>query len=326
MKTNRVKDIEIIQLPTNWPVGPVNLYLIKGEKLTLVDAGRRLEKAWILFHDALEQRGMTIMDIEQVVLTHHHTDHIGLLDWLLEKNPIPVFAHPNCRPYLTLDESHFKRAREFFTAFYRENGAPKAFVEKLALAESEFSGLRNKVETLQDIDEGASIPGLSEWKVIETKGHAQSHISLYRPKDEVFLSGDHLIKHTPAGIFLDPPIFPETIRSKPLIQYMNNLRKCLAFPVSLTFSGHGEPIEDVRGLIQKTLENIEKRAQKVKNLLYGCRKNAYQLIQVLYPDRYEREVSVLLSDMVSLLDLLADRNEICQEEENGVLYYSVNRY
>lgn len=320
---NQIEDIEVIELPTEWPVGPVNLFIIKGEKLTLVDAGRRLESGWDQFNIALEERGLSIMDIEQVVLTHHHTDHIGLLDWLLERNPVPVYAHPNSHPYLRLEEEYFHKAKDFFQSFFYEHGVSKDLCEKISSVKGEFRGIKNKVNSLREIAEGDTIPGLPEWKVIETKGHAQSHISLYRPRDQVFLSGDHLIKHSPAGIFLDPPIYPETTRAKPLLQYIDNLKKCLTFPISVTLSGHGEPIDDVKGLIDKTLKNIDKRTQKVKNLLYDGRKTAFQIIQILYPDRYDTATNVLLSDIVSLIDVLLERKEIVQIEDEGVLYYSV---
>lgn len=320
--TIKVDDIDVIELPTEWPVGPVNLFLIKGEKLTLLDAGRRLESSWDLFNAALKERGLSIMDIEQVVLTHHHTDHVGMLDWLLEKNPIPVYAHPNCRPFLMHDRNHFRRAKEFFIQFFLEHGVPNSITEQFTASKGEFRGLKGKVE-IQEIEEGAVIPGLSEWKVVETKGHAQSHISLYRPQDKVFLCGDHLIKHMPAGIFLEAPIFPETERSKPLIQYIDNLRKCLSFPISLTLSSHGEPIENVQVHIQETLRKIDLRAQRVKGFLSdGKKKSGYQLIQLLYPNRYEKETLILLSDTVSQLDLLIERSEIVQEEKDGILYYS----
>lgn len=322
MTTIKIDDIDVIELPTEWPVGPVNLFLIKGEKLTLLDAGRRLESSWELFNTALEERGLSIMDIEQVVLTHHHTDHVGMLDWLLEKNPIPVYAHPNCRPYLMHDKNYFKKAKEFFAKLFFEHGVPDKVIERFTSSKGEFRGLKSKVEIVE-IDEGTVIPGLSDWQVIETKGHAQSHISLYRPQDQVFLCGDHLIKHMPAGIFLEAPMYPETVRSKPLIQYIDNLKKCLNLPISLTLSSHGVPLEDVQAHIQEVLRKIDKRAERVKSFLNEGKKNSYQLIQLLYPSRYEKETPILLTDTVSLLDLLVERNEIIQEEIKGVLYYSI---
>ncbi|RFU65259.1 MBL fold metallo-hydrolase [Peribacillus glennii] len=319
--SKQIAGIDIIELPTEWPVGPVNVFLIRGEKLTLVDCGRKLEKAWNTFNSVLRECGLSIMDIEQIVLTHHHGDHTGFLDWILEKNPVPVFAHTNCRPYLSRDDFHFKRGVEFFANFYKEFGISEESAKELAGSRGWNQGQRNKIEITLELDEGIPIPGLSEWQVIETKGHAQSHISLYRSSDQVLLCGDHLIKHTPAGIFLESPIFPETERSKPLIQYINNLKKCLDIPVRAALSGHGDIIDNLPALINETLQKIDKRADRVKSKLLNGRKTGYELVREIYPDRFEKAIIVLASDMIGLLDLLLERGEIFSENESGVLYY-----
>lgn len=42
--------------------------------------------------NALSHLGLSIHDIDQIVLTHHHTDHTGLLNRVLDRHPIPVYA------------------------------------------------------------------------------------------------------------------------------------------------------------------------------------------------------------------------------------------
>lgn len=319
----KVEGVEIIELPTEWPVGDVNLFLIQGEKLTLVDAGRELERAWDLFLDALNKLGLSIMDIEQVFLTHHHTDHIGLLKWFLEKNPVPVYAHKNCIPYLKNDPIIQESSKAFYSVFYKEFGIPEELTAKLAEGRNWNAGVSQDFELAGVIDEGDKIPGLSEWEVIEVKGHAQSQLGLYRPKDKVFICADHLIKHSPAGMFLEAPILPETERAKPYLQYISNLKKCLNYPIEYTISSHGEPIDDLPGFIQYTLQKIDKRARKVKQRLITGTKSGYDLLKELYPGRHDAGIGVLVSDTVGLLDLLIERGEVKAEKENGVIYYSL---
>lgn len=38
--------VERIELPTGYPIGPVNVYVIRGQRLTLVDTGSDLEEGW----------------------------------------------------------------------------------------------------------------------------------------------------------------------------------------------------------------------------------------------------------------------------------------
>lgn len=107
----------------------------------------------------------------------------------MEINPVPVYAHANCRPYLTNDEIHFKKRVEFFTEFYQQFGLKKDLSKKLAETKDWNQGIKHKVQISEELDEGLPIPGLSNWQVIETKGHAQSHISLYRTSDQVLIYG-----------------------------------------------------------------------------------------------------------------------------------------
>lgn len=51
-------------------------------------------------------------------------------------------------------------------------------------------------------------------------------------------------------------------------------------------------------------------------------KSGYELVQELYPDRYEGSMILLASRTIGLLDLLLDRGEIFLEEINGVIYYT----
>src|SRR4051812_31399405 len=80
-----------ITLPTPFPVGNVNVYLIKGERLTLVDAGVKTEESWSLLSKQMAELNLTPDDIEQVVLTHHHPDHTGMLDFFPES--LDVYGH-----------------------------------------------------------------------------------------------------------------------------------------------------------------------------------------------------------------------------------------
>jgi glyoxylase-like metal-dependent hydrolase (beta-lactamase superfamily II) len=314
--------VEPIELSTDWPVGPVNVFLLYGEKLTLVDAGRNIEKAQGEFEAGLKRLGVKLKDIEQVVLTHHHGDHVGLLQYVLSQQPIPLLGHSNCRPYLSKDARHFENSKKFFKGFYREFGLPLEAAEKLASFNGWDQIFKWSVELTGELDEGRGIPGLPDWEVIETKGHAQSHISLYHREKQILICGDHLIKHSPAGVFLEPPIYPETERSKPLIQYVDNLKKLLNYPVKYTLSGHGEPIENLPEHIHTTLEKIDKRAAKVKRKLLNGQKTGFELIQELYPRKFEQSVALFASDTIGLLDLLVHRGEIHAEKRDEIIFHS----
>src|SRR3954462_2760367 len=81
-----------ITLPTPFPVGDVNVYLIKGERLTLVNAGVKTAESWSSFIEQLAELQLRPQDIEQVVLSHHHPDHVWMLEYFTDS--LEVYGPP----------------------------------------------------------------------------------------------------------------------------------------------------------------------------------------------------------------------------------------
>src|SRR3982750_2474166 len=59
-------------------VGSVNVWLLRGDPLTLVDTGPREDAALAALEAGLRREGLRVEDIELLLATHHHLDHVGL--------------------------------------------------------------------------------------------------------------------------------------------------------------------------------------------------------------------------------------------------------
>ena len=68
----------LLPLPTPFQTRTVNCWLLEGEPLTLVDPGPDWEETAIELDASLRMRGLRVEDVEQIVLTHQHLDHVGL--------------------------------------------------------------------------------------------------------------------------------------------------------------------------------------------------------------------------------------------------------
>src|SRR4051794_15094683 len=72
--------------------GLVNFYLVEdGGRYTLVDAA--LPGYYDGLVEALQAQGKALDDIEAVVLTHPHVDHIGLAERVRTEGRAPVHVH-----------------------------------------------------------------------------------------------------------------------------------------------------------------------------------------------------------------------------------------
>jgi glyoxylase-like metal-dependent hydrolase (beta-lactamase superfamily II) len=73
--------IHRIPVPTPFAVGRVNVYLIEDEPLTLVDAGPNSGTSFDELTTGLAAVGHSLEDIELVILTHQHIDHLAWSRW-----------------------------------------------------------------------------------------------------------------------------------------------------------------------------------------------------------------------------------------------------
>ncbi len=322
MKT--MKDtIHQITLPTPYAVGDVHCYLLEGNTLTLIDAGVKTEEARDELITQLIRLNIKPHDIDQVVLTHHHPDHMGLVEEF--PNVKAVAGHPLLKPWYEQDEEFFNRYERFFRSMYVEAGVPEEFFYLLNTLRKPLKWTSSGILD-QELTEGKSIAGHPEWEVIETPGHAQSHISFYRSSDKVFIGGDHLLAHISSNPLLEPPVSIQKERPKPLLQYRASMKKLLDYEIEKVYPGHGEIFEHVKPLITQRLKSQEARAAKVLTMIEKEESiTAYQVCEKLFPRHIHSQFGLTMSETVGQLDYLEANQLITYTYLGEQKYYYVNR-
>ncbi|PLS15353.1 MBL fold metallo-hydrolase [Bacillus sp. M6-12] len=315
------KGIAKISIPTPFPVGDVNVFLIKGDRLTLVDTGVKTTEGRYALEEGVKKLGYKLEDIEQVIVTHHHPDHVGGADFF--GLDVPLIGHPNNQRWLELSESFITQLDEFFLNFGRKAGVPiemKHHVKK-------FRGTLkyNCERTLTNmITDGEELPGLPGWKAVETLGHAQSHLSFYREQDGAMIGGDFLLAKISPNPLIEPPLQPGENRPMPQLQFNSSLRNLISMPVSKVYAGHGDEIENVKELADLRLKRQHDRSMQVKQMIRNKPSTAFELCTLLFPKVFMREPGLTLSETVAQLDYLLDLGEIKEEESTQGNIYCVS--
>lgn len=314
------KNIAKITLPTPFPVGDVNVYLVKGDALTLIDTGVNTEESKEVLSYRLSELGLKIKDIEQVILTHHHPDHASALGFF-EQN-IPVYGHQNNQRWLDWSDEFNQLHDRFFLDYARIFGVAEELREKLIDYREENKFFVNR-KLSGFLSEGDQLPGLPGWTAIETLGHAQSHLSFFREKDGVLIGGDQLIAKVSPNPIMEPPLHPNDERLRPLLQYNQSLKKLLEMPIAKVYSGHGAEIENVNERIDFQMTRQHKRAMQVKNMLEESPLTAFEVCQRLFPKVYRNEIGLTMSETIGQLDYLMDLGEIVSEIQNDLTWFMI---
>lgn len=312
-----------IEVPTPFSVGPINLYLIEGEKLTLVDAGPLTSEAWDVLSRGLEQIGYKMKDIEQVILTHQHVDHGGLLERIRQASGAHTIAHPLAVPYVELNEDFMSYHDRFFYELYFECGVPKEYFSVIDEFHEQLMTFSERSQIDEVVKHKQTVPNLSEWQVIYTPGHTQCHIALYRKEDRVLIAGDHIIKHVSSNAFIEPPQNQGKQRPMTLLQYRTSLEMCVNMEIDTVFSAHGEPVTNHQELISQRLKKNWERADKLRGFLQDGEKTAFQLSMLLFPHLKSKVLPLTISETLGHLDLLTLQYQVGVTKRDGILYYSV---
>jgi glyoxylase-like metal-dependent hydrolase (beta-lactamase superfamily II) len=78
----------------------VNTYLIDDDPLTLVDAGPNSATSLMALEAGLAEHGRRVEDLERLVVTHQHIDHIGLTQILADRSGAEVCSLDALAPWL----------------------------------------------------------------------------------------------------------------------------------------------------------------------------------------------------------------------------------
>src|SRR5690625_829891 len=228
-------DFHQITIPTPYEVGDVHIYVHIDEHVTMFDAGVNTDEAWDVFVHELNKLNLSPTDIKRVVLTHHHPDHIGLLDRL--DHVEEVYGHEIVHYWLTKNKHYLNHYLQYFNELYDEWRVPDQYrhIERTMKGALKYGATGKLTKFLK---EGDRIPGLPNCLVIETPGHAESHLSFLDENTGILIGGDFLLKHISSNPLLEPPLKIGEERPKPLLKYRNSMKHILKFPVKTILPGH----------------------------------------------------------------------------------------
>lgn len=189
------KTVYPIFYPANYgQMKSINCFLYDdGETITLIDAGIPIHEYKEFLKETLKQYKFSIQDIDKILLTHHHEDHVGQVNELLKQKQVPVYAHYLALPRLYYDENYLNNKYEFFLKLYKEYGcfemASQRF-EKMNLTKSNRDNLKIKADIIP-LHDGEKV---SHMQVIEVPGHSPDSIIFYNQSTKWQFSGDLVLK------------------------------------------------------------------------------------------------------------------------------------
>src|SRR5215211_5584469 len=255
-----------ISLPTPFYIGPVNVYLIAEDPLTIIDTGPKTKETIDALRAGLRNAGYLVSDLRRIVLTHAHEDHCGLARSLRdEAKNAEVLVHD-----WETGHRHSRLEYEEHRQLLVRAGVPDTEIE---LMRRMYEGVRQYSDSLDDNhctplwDDGELQFESGSLRILHTPGHTPGSCSFLREADRTLIAGDCVLKRiTPNPILSPDPINPEK-RFQSLGEYLVSLSRIRAFAPTLVLGGHGEPVHDFEEIFNRYVRAINERQTAILNLI-----------------------------------------------------------
>jgi glyoxylase-like metal-dependent hydrolase (beta-lactamase superfamily II) len=291
-----------ISLPTPFYIGPVNVYLIVADPITLIDTGPKTKEANDALREGLRRAGIRVSDISRIVLTHAHEDHCGLARSLRdEAKDAEVLVHD-------WETGHRVGRLEYevHRALLARAGVPDTEIETMrklyedvrlyadSFNDHEYSALRDEAEL-----EFAA----GSLRIIHTPGHTPGSCSFVREADRTVIAGDCVLKRVTPNPILSPDPIDSSRRFPSFAEYLVSLARLRSFAPTLVHGGHGEPERDYEELFNRYLRAIRERQAQVIRLVAKSGATAWDVAQEMFPKADDVHRFLAVSEAVAHLDL-----------------------
>jgi glyoxylase-like metal-dependent hydrolase (beta-lactamase superfamily II) len=311
-----------LSVDTPFRVGPVNCYLVEGDPLTLVDTGPNSGTTLDALQSQLSAHGHAIDDIELVVITHPHLDHLGLTEIIVEHSGAEVAALAPLAEKLEDFIADADREDAFAVEIMKRNGIPAEVAEALQVVSSSFRGWGSAVHVTKELADGETIRlGDREFEVQHRPGHSTTDTLFWDADGRILIVGDHLIAHISSNPLISRPLDGSEGRTHSLVEYIDSMKRTRELPAEIILPGHGEPVTEHVELIDARLASIERRKEKIFRLIEERPRTGYELAQAIWGNVAVTQAFLTLSEVIGNGDVLVAEGRIREADDGDVIRY-----
>jgi glyoxylase-like metal-dependent hydrolase (beta-lactamase superfamily II) len=309
-----------VAIPLPLPhIGSVNAWLLPGDPVTLIDTGPREDEALAALEAGLRQEGLRLEDVELVLATHHHLDHVGLAATIQRRSGATVAVLDRMADYASRYSAEVEDDRRFARALMIHHGVPEAVV---AGGEELWDYIRATTEDFRAdvrLADGERVrAGGRDLRVVARPGHSTTDTLFVDDRDAIAFAGDHLLSTISSNTEICSPARAQDGRARSRLRYLESLVRTQGMPLATLLTGHGAPVTDHRPLVDTRLRDHRRRCERIVAVLADGPRTAFEIAGGLWPERTVRSQPLLVVwEVVGHLELLLAAGTVAELAGDG---------
>jgi glyoxylase-like metal-dependent hydrolase (beta-lactamase superfamily II) len=307
-----------------------NAYVVEGSRGSiLVDCGWDSSEAIWAFREELRGERLSFEDINWVVVTHVHPDHLGLASKLRELCGAKIIMHRADAELVHSRYVDFRKLSEAMESMLLSYGVPADEASEMRDASAWAAHYVTAVEPDIVVEDGDTVSnGTFQLDVLHTPGHTPGHICLYDSRKHRLFCGDVLQFDAIPHVGMDPQSGAD-----PAGDYLESLEYIGQKSVSFVFPGHGPVFNSLAIRTEEIVRLLESRQRQILAVLENGLKSAYEVTRAMpwkvdgsdvkYDELSARERRAGVCEMAAWLKHLSNEGNVAALNQSGKTVYLV---
>lgn len=307
-----------------------NAYVIEGNRGSiLVDCGWDSSEAIWAFREELRVERLSFEDINWVVVTHVHPDHLGLAAKLRELCGARIIMHGADAELIRSRYVDYQGLVDATGAMLQAEGVPEDEACEMREASVWAAQFVTAVEPDVIVEDGDTVSnGTFQLEVLHTPGHTPGHICLYDPRKRRLFCGDAVLFETIPHVGLNPQS-----GANPIGDYIQSLEYLGEKSVSFVFPGHGPVFNSLLIRTEEIMRMFAARQQHILAVLEEGLKTPYEVacdlpwkpngVETSYQELSPRERKAAVMEVSAWLAHLKGAGKVAPLPQSGRTVYMV---
>ncbi|WP_052344374.1 MBL fold metallo-hydrolase [Bacillus ndiopicus] len=324
IQASNKKVYPIIYKPSPNSRDSINCFLVEDAySLTLIDAGIEHPTYKQFFKEQLATYGFQLQDISQILLTHHHNDHTGMVNDIVASKNIPVYASDKAVPRLRFEPDYLYYKIAFFEHLYKVYD-----VLHTEAAINRMMKLRTTYEQHEQLKIQANIlplhqsQKLGDFHIQYFPGHSPDSIAFYDESTKWLFAGDIIFSNSIPNALVDFDEEGEMLQT--VQQQQQSFHALQNLELSHVFAGHQPSFTNTAEVIERSLRHMDTKWQRIYQALQQGELTGQQLAQAAYGLKLDSAFIFVMSDIIGYTYYGEAQKKITINKETGVWKFSIN--